>query len=67
MGTTTISYQQTYKDLPVWEAGISVTIQPEPMRVTASQSSVHPISPCRRRRRWKPSPPIARRGSPRAC
>src|SRR5215213_5223990 len=41
MGTTTISYQQTYRGLPVWEAGISVTIQPQPMRVTASQSSVH--------------------------
>lgn len=41
MGTTTISYQQTYKGLPVWEAGISVTIQPEPLRVTASQSSIH--------------------------
>jgi len=42
MGTTTIWYQQTYNDLPVWEGGVSVTIQPEPMRVTASQSSVHP-------------------------
>jgi len=41
MGTTIISYQQTYDGLPVWEAGVSVTIQPEPMRVTASQSSVH--------------------------
>lgn len=41
MGTTTISYQQTYDGLPVWEAGVSVTIQSEPMRVTASQSSTH--------------------------
>jgi hypothetical protein len=41
MGTTTVSYQQTYNDLPVWEAGVSVTIQPEPLRVTASQSSIH--------------------------
>ncbi|MCY7376636.1 MAG: hypothetical protein LH472_11805 [Pyrinomonadaceae bacterium] len=41
MGTTTVSYQQTYNNLPVWEAGVSVTIQPQPMRVTASQSSVH--------------------------
>ena len=41
MGTTTVSYQQTYQGLPVWQAGVSITIQPEPMRVTASQSSVH--------------------------
>lgn len=41
MGTTTVAYQQTYKGLPVWEAGVSVTVQPEPLRVTASQSSVH--------------------------
>ncbi len=41
MGTTTIAYQQTYNGLPVWEAGVSVTILPQPMRVTASQSSVH--------------------------
>lgn len=41
LGTTTISYQQTYAGLPIWKAGVSVTIQPEPMRVTASQSSVH--------------------------
>jgi hypothetical protein len=41
MGTTTVSYQQTYDGLPVWKAGVSVTIQTEPMRVTASQSSVH--------------------------
>ncbi|WP_405523992.1 hypothetical protein [Streptomyces canus] len=40
MGTTVVSYQQKYDDLPVWEAGVSVSIQPEPMRVTASQSSV---------------------------
>lgn len=41
MGTTTVSYQQTYAGLPIWRAGVSVTVQPEPMRVTASQSSVH--------------------------
>ncbi|HKI04370.1 MAG TPA: hypothetical protein VKK31_20500 [Thermoanaerobaculia bacterium] len=42
MGTTTVSYQQTYNGLPVWEAGVNLTVQPEPMRVTSSQSSVHP-------------------------
>lgn len=41
MDTTTVSYQQTYQGLPVWKAGVSVTIQSDPMRVTASQSSVH--------------------------
>ncbi|MFS8103845.1 hypothetical protein LFM09_42670 [Lentzea alba] len=41
IGTTVISYQQTHDQLPVWGAGFSLTIQPEPMRVTASQSSVH--------------------------
>ena len=41
MGTTTVSYQQTYEGLPVWKAGVSVTVQSDPMRVTASQSSVH--------------------------
>jgi zinc metalloprotease ZmpB len=41
LDTTTITYQQTYDGIPVWEAGTSVTIQPAPMRVTASQSSVH--------------------------
>lgn len=41
MGTTVVSYQQTYQGLPVWEAGVSVTIQEAPLRVTASQSSVH--------------------------
>ncbi|MEJ3652144.1 hypothetical protein WEH80_03955 [Actinomycetes bacterium KLBMP 9759] len=41
MGTTTVSYQQVLDGLPVWEAGVSVTIQDSPLRVTASQSSVH--------------------------
>ncbi|WP_406212585.1 hypothetical protein [Streptomyces canus] len=30
MGTTVVSYQQKYDDLPVWAAGVSVSIQPEP-------------------------------------
>ncbi|GIE99564.1 hypothetical protein [Paractinoplanes rishiriensis] len=41
-GTTSVSYQQTFQGLPVWEAGVTVTVLSEPMRVTASQSSVHP-------------------------
>jgi zinc metalloprotease ZmpB len=39
--TTTISYQQTYDGIPVWESGTSITIQSAPMRVTASHNSVH--------------------------
>lgn len=41
LGTTVVSYQQTYDGLPVWEAGVSVTMQDAPLRVTASQNSVH--------------------------
>jgi len=41
MGTTTIAYQQFFAGLPVWEAGVNVTVLSSPMRVTASQSSVH--------------------------
>lgn len=41
MGTTTISYVQTYRNLPIWEAGFSVTMQDNPPRVTSSQSTVH--------------------------
>ena len=41
MGTTSVSYQQTYNGLPIWEAGVNVTVQEEPMRVTSSYSSVH--------------------------
>lgn len=41
MGTTSIAYQQTLEGLPVWEAGFNVTILPSPLRVVASQSSVH--------------------------
>lgn len=40
-GTTTLSYVQTYQDIPIWEAGVHVTVQESPMRVTSSQSSLH--------------------------
>ena len=40
-GTNVISYAQTYLGIPVWEAGVSITIQEDPLRVTRSQSSVH--------------------------
>ncbi|HJX44078.1 MAG TPA: hypothetical protein VJ352_10415 [Geodermatophilus sp.] len=41
LGTTVVSYQQVVHGLPVWQAGMSVTMQDAPLRVTASQSSVH--------------------------
>jgi hypothetical protein len=40
LGTTTVSCVQTYRGLPVWEAGISATALDNPPRVTSSQSSV---------------------------
>lgn len=41
MGTNSVAYQQTFDGLPVWEAGIAVTVQDTPLRVTSSHSSVH--------------------------
>jgi zinc metalloprotease ZmpB len=41
MGTTLVSYQQTYLGLPVWEAGVSVVLQDNPSRVTSSHSTLH--------------------------
>lgn len=40
MGTTMLSYVQTFQGVPVWEAGVNVTVQAAPARVTSSQSSV---------------------------
>ncbi|MGI8806991.1 MAG: hypothetical protein ACR2KK_03955 [Acidimicrobiales bacterium] len=41
IGTTSISYEQTYNGMQVWEAGVNVTVHEEPLRVTSSYSSVH--------------------------
>jgi zinc metalloprotease ZmpB len=41
MGTTVVSYVQTHYGLPIWEAGVSATLQEQPLRVTSSQSSIH--------------------------
>lgn len=41
LGTTSVSYQQTYANLPIWESGINITVQENPLRVTSSHSSVH--------------------------
>ena len=41
MGASTVAYVQTLGGLPIWEAGVSVTVQPEPRRVTSSYSTYH--------------------------
>lgn len=41
MGTSTVAYVQTIGGLPIWEAGLSVTVQPDPGRVTSSYSTFH--------------------------
>lgn len=37
----TVSYAQTCLGLPVWEAGLTVRMQGDPLVITSSQSSVH--------------------------
>ncbi len=39
--TTVISYVQTHYGLPIWEAGVSITLHSQPLRVTSSQSTIH--------------------------
>ncbi len=39
--STVVSYSQTYRSLPIWEAGITVAILAGPQRVTSSRSSIH--------------------------
>ncbi len=41
VGTSTFSFVQTLGDLPIWEAGVSVTVQAEPDCVTGSLSTFH--------------------------
>src|SRR5262245_50411759 len=41
MGTIVVSYAQTHFGLPIWEAGISVTMMDRPLRVTSSYSTIH--------------------------
>lgn len=41
METTVLSYVQTHYGLPIWEAGVSVTLHDNDLRVTSSQSTVH--------------------------
>jgi len=41
METTTVSFAQTHLGLPVWEAGFSVVVQGNPLRVVSSHSTLH--------------------------
>ena len=38
---TTVAFHQTYFGLPLWEAGLSVTIKHGPLRVVAARSTLH--------------------------
>ncbi len=39
---TTVAYHQTCFGLPVWEAGLSITIKHDPLRVLGARSTLHP-------------------------
>ena len=41
LGLTTVVFHQTYFGLPVWEAGLSVTVKHGPLRVVAARSTLH--------------------------
>jgi hypothetical protein len=41
METSVVSYQQSYEGLPIWEAGLSISANDSPARVTSSTSSLH--------------------------
>ncbi|MFZ3311498.1 MAG: hypothetical protein WA280_19260, partial [Xanthobacteraceae bacterium] len=39
---TTVAFQQTYFGLPIWEAGLSVTMKHAPLRIVGARSTSHP-------------------------
>jgi zinc metalloprotease ZmpB len=39
--TTLVSYSQTRWSLPIWEAGLGITILAGPQRITSSRSTIH--------------------------
>ncbi|MBL4708878.1 MAG: hypothetical protein JKY48_10620 [Flavobacteriales bacterium] len=41
MGTSVIEYTQTYYGLPIWEAGVAISIHDSPKRVSSSVSTIH--------------------------
>ena len=40
-GTATVSFQQTYFGLPIWQAGFTISMLAEPLRATSSLSTIH--------------------------
>ncbi len=38
---TTIAYSQTYFGLPIWEAGVSVAMKHDPLRILGARSTLH--------------------------
>jgi hypothetical protein len=40
-GSHVVAYGQTYLGLPVWEAGVSIRMQANPLQVVSSQSTAH--------------------------
>ncbi len=40
---TTVAFHQTYLGLPVWEAGVSVTMKHKPLRVVGARSTLHRV------------------------
>jgi zinc metalloprotease ZmpB len=40
-GTATVSFQQTYFGLPIWQAGFTVSMLTGPLRATSSLSTLH--------------------------
>ena len=45
---TTVPFQQTYFGLPVWEAGLSVTVKHRPLRIIGAHSTLHPDAKVKR-------------------
>lgn len=41
--TTTVSYQQTWRGIPVWHSGATVTLRMEPTRVAGVQNTTWPL------------------------
>jgi len=46
-GTTTVSFQQTHFGLPIWEAGFTVSMLSDELRVTSSLSTLHADVVCK--------------------
>ena len=56
---TTVAFYQTYFGLPVWEAGLSITMKENPLRIIGAQTTRHPDPKVKR--------PSAQAVAARAC